>query len=172
MLQLRQRQGSMPSCASNPAAVAGHACAFSLPRPTSWRAAAHRIPSTHVASTRRVNTPFYATISHRTAARRTPAVVAKAYLHSDGSGGGGRPEPAQPGQLKVLVVGASTAGLAAAVALAQQAGCAVEVHDSRPDPHSDKSADDNSTLVALGELGHQLLRDRFMCVRDRLYHCW
>jgi hypothetical protein len=142
----------MPICASKPAAVAGHACGLALPRPTAWRATALRLPNTRNASSRRNTATTKAPISQRVGAGRTPAVVAKAYLHSDGSGGGSSPESTQPGQLRVLVVGASPAGLAAAVSLAQQAGCAAEVHGSRPDPHSDKEADNNSTLVALGEL--------------------
>ena len=82
-------------------------------------------------------------------ARPTKTITSKAYLNSDGSGSGG--SASQRDQLKVVVVGSNPAGLAAALALAQQAGCAVEVHDSRADPRSDKQADSSSTLVGLGE---------------------
>lgn len=78
--------------------------------------------------------------------RHTPV---KAYLNSDGSGGG--QGGASTSQLKVVVIGASPSGLAAAVGLAQQAGCVVEVHDSRTDPRADKHAESSSTLVALGK---------------------
>jgi hypothetical protein len=81
---------------------------------------------------------------------RATAVGPSAYLHSDPSDSSSGRNQSVPGQLKVLVVGANPAGLAAAVALAQQAGCAVEVRDSRPDPRGDKHADNSSTLVALG----------------------
>jgi hypothetical protein len=84
-------------------------------------------------------------LSRPSRGRRT-AVAPTAYLNSDSSSGS---EP-RPGQLKVLVVGAGPVGLAAAVSLAQ-AGCAVEVHDSRADPRDDRDADSSSTLVGLGE---------------------
>lgn len=82
---------------------------------------------------------------------RTTAVVPTAYLHSDPLDSSSGSNQSVPRQLKVLIVGANPAGLTAAVALAQQVGCAVEVHDSRPDPRGDKHADNSSTLVALGE---------------------
>lgn len=86
----------------------------------------------------------------RSARTRSTAVAPRAYLHSDPSDSSSSGQSV-PGQLRVLVVGANPVGLAAAVALAQQAGCAVEVHDSRADPREDKHADNNSTLVALGK---------------------
>lgn len=94
--------------------------------------------------------------AQRSARRSHSAVVPQAYLHSDPSADSSGASGSLPGQLKVLVVGANAAGLAAAVALAQQARCAVEVHDSRPDPRDDQNAHDSSsssTLVALGESG-------------------
>lgn len=96
-----------------------------------------------------------AAAAQRPARRSHSVVVPKAYLHSDPSADSSGGSGSLPGQLKVLVVGANAAGLAAAVALAQ-AGCAVEVHDSRPDPRVDQNAHDSSsssTLVALGKSG-------------------
>lgn len=93
--------------------------------------------------------PAHGTCISRSSRGRRTAVATTAYLNylnSDSSSGS---EP-RPGQLKVLVVGASPVGLAAAVSLAQ-AGCAVEVHDSRADPRDDRDADSSSTLVGLGE---------------------
>jgi len=99
--------------------------------------------------------------------RRHTAVVTKAYLNSDGSGGG--QGGASTSQLKVVVVGASPSGLAAAVGLAQQAGCVVEVHDSRTDPRADKHAENSSTLVALGK--HILIRQcPFLLLNALLQH--
>jgi hypothetical protein len=120
-------------------------------------------------ASRILRTPRYATRLHasrrccataaaqRPARRSHTAVAPKAYLHSDPSADNSGGRAPLPGQLKVLVVGANAAGLAAAVALAQQAGCAVEVHDSRPDPRDDhqnahdENSNSSSTLVALGE---------------------
>lgn len=165
MLPLRQQHNRPASCTT----ATGQHASF-LSRATAWRSAASRQSSHYASSFSQRSTVTKALFSHSAAVKRTHAVAVKAYLPSDGSGGPSKSDPTQPGQLKVLVVGASPAGLAAAVSLAQQAGCAVEVHDSRPDPQSDKHTDNSSTLVALGEWSrtgavHRLLRQRtWQCV--------
>lgn len=104
-----------------------------------------RQPSSHLSSScSSRHNPCARTISASRNSRRRLSPVA--YLPTDNSSGSSSESTTT--KLRVLVVGANPAGLAAAVSLAQRVpGCAVEVHDSRPDPRQNA---DGGSLVALG----------------------